>query len=618
MPVEAPNPFTDYVHPGYFRHIRTDAASPAYDNPLTIDSTDPEDWIGSDFPEFIASTQANYEIGPDSIWEPTASHRQFVGRFDNWKAVNDSETGLPLYSALSRLDAVTGYTEVGSDFEVMSWAPGNDAVDRLVVWPLREYLRALAPRFRALPEKMVALEPNHEFEIEIALDSSIGDYNPAMIRAFREHLQRRYTTLAKINARMGTSFATINDIDPPRNTGRGSWDDYNTGNAFLLAWVDFSRRVVNFRIMQGMRESLLAGFPPEVIKCHQIPANYAVGDAAVNGRVTPIDWVLANNTGYGGTRYGIWYDRAQNWIQGAAASGYTMTVVGEYHPLTTNQSAAAAQLRYMFENGVNFIHHMTWNNTAFNDTGRAAYMEMITDNVPRPGTTGGAGAIKPVIRESGDWAGECYNIVQIGSGSERNGLLKSIDAKGEWEGTVYLTPFHAQVQIDAVAEDQAWTLGATQFVGGPVAGLYSGDQIEIRFEARTDDANGKFTSLVLHDGIELGGHRQVQDVSNEWIPYHYTLRFQNPMDEILILINSGERDTPTGNAQNIELRDFSMLVHRERVTRHEYYIETGAAHRGGVSFDVLSPEARPEAYATTSPFPEFVKSNADGRLWQQY
>ncbi len=599
------DPWSEFVRPGTFRHIRTDAASPGYSENVDFDNEDYDHWAGGSFLDFIERTQAEYALGLPSVWEPTASHRQFIGTFDAWHDAVDPDTGLPRFTALTRLDRQTTYGEGDSRFYVMTWAPDVAPLERLIVWPLREYLRRLAPKFRGTdgdPSRLAALEPNHEFEIYVADDETIGDYNPAMIDGFYDHLLRRYTTLAKVNSRHGTSFAGREDFDPPRNLGRGAWDAYDPSNPFYNAWVEYERRVVNLRIAQGMRESLLAGFPPEIIKTHQIPADYAVGDVLSGRRITPIAWSLAAGTGYGGTRYGIWYDRARNWIQGSFSSGLGLVSIGEYHPHTASVSAAEQQIRYVFEHGVSFVHHMTWDDAGWNETARAAYESLAADGVPRPGVTGGVGPVRAVVRPAGARPEQRYNIVQVGAGASRTGLLKSVRQDGSWEGTVYVVPFHARIDVEAVVEGQSWRLTTTQFAGGPVAGLMPGDRVEIRFRARTDDPDGRFTLLVLHDGIELAGTRSVVAVGDETRFYRYVLRIQNPMDDVLILINSGERDTPSGFHQEIELQDFSMLVHRERVARYEYGVDAGTPHAGGVSFDILSRDDVPVESAP-SPFP---------------
>lgn len=598
-PDDPGNAWTGFVRPARFRHLRTDANSPGYRNP-DFENPDYDYWTGGSLQTYIDNTQADYAWNLPSVWEPTFSHRQFVGSFEDWDSVIDSGSGLPKYMALTRLDNRATYSEVGNTFLIMSYAPGQPEKERLLVWPLREYVRQLAPRFRDRPEKLIAIEPTHEFEINIPADATVGDYNPKMIEAFRSWLLRRYTLLAKVNSRFGTAFASTADIDAPRNLGRGAWDTYLASNAYFLEWVRFQKRIVNWRILQGVRETLLAGFPPQAVTTHQIPADYAVGPAT-DGRITPIEWALSYGGGYGGTRYGIWYDRASNWIQGAADSGHNMITVGEYHPLTSSAANAQAQLQYMFDKGVQFIHHMTWDNSGFNDAGRSAYESMRDSAGRRPGMTGGIGQLRAVHRRAAGYDEARYLIAQIGEGPDRAGLLKSLDANGEWEGSVYVQPFHDRPQVTALVDEQDFTLSDSQWNSGAIAGLRGGDLLEIRFLARSDDAAPKFTLLVLHDGIEIGGQRHVVPLSADWRFYRWSLRIQNPMDSLLILINSGERDTPSGNQQTIELRDFSCLVQRSGIARKENGEPAGQAHGGGLRFDLLSADYAP-TMTLRSPF----------------
>lgn len=590
-PADPGDAWPGFVRPAYFRHLRTDANSPGYQNP-DFDNTDYDYWTGGSLQTYIDNTQADYAWNLPSVWEPTFSHRQFVGTFGDWDSVELPGTGIPKYMALTRLGNRATYSEVGNTFLIMSYAPGQPEKERLLVWPLREYVRQLAPRFRERPEKLIAIEPTHEFEINIPADDTVGDYNVEMIAAFRDWLLRRYTQLAKINSRFGCSFATTADIDPPRNLGRGAWDSYLVSNAYFLEWVRFQKRIVNWRILQGVRETLLAGFPPQAVTTHQIPADYAVGPAT-NGRITPIEWALSYGGGYGGTRYSVWYDRAYNWIQGAAESGHNMITVGEYHPLTVNAAAALAQLQYMFDNGVQFIHHMTWDNSGYNTAGRLAYESLRAGAGRRPGTTGGIGQVRAVHRRVAGYEEDRYLVAQIGEGPDRAGLLKSLDANGEWEGSVYVQPFHDRPQTTALADEEDFVLSDTQWSSSAVSGLRGGDLLELRFLARSADADPQFTLLVLHDGIEVAGQRRNVNLSSDWRFYRWTLRIQNPMDDLLVLLNSGERDGPSGNMQTIELRDFSFLVQESGITRIENGEGAGQAHGGGVRFDLLSEDYRP-------------------------
>lgn len=590
-----------YVRPAQFRHLRTDANSPGYDG-TDFDNPSESYWTGPQFDNYISSTQANY-FSQDQVWEPTYSHRMFQGRWDHWDDEIDPATGLPAFSALTRLNNRNTYLELDSEFLTMTWAPGVGPIENLIVYPVRAYLRALVEKYRGEggdPERMVALEPNHEFEVNITEDDSVGDYHPANIAGFYAYLVRLYNHIGHINDRFGTSFASQDDFDAPRNTGRGAWDAYNTGNDFFLAWVDYMRRVVNYRIMQGQREALLAGFPPQILTAHQIPSEYAVGPAT-NGRITPVDWAMSNGMGFGGTRYGSqWHKDASNWVQGAKSSGHHTVTVGEYHPLTNNQTDATNQLRYMRDHGVNFVHHMVWDNQPWNEVGAQAYLTLAQEDVPRPGVTGGIGPIRAVHQPTPQGA-RPYNIVQIGVGDARQGLLKGVNADGSFEGTVYVTPFHAHVAVDLLAEDATRVLSDSDYISPGIDGLNSGDVIELALWARSDDADARFTLNALHDWVELAGVRRVQGVTAQWRHYRWNLRIQNPMETVVVLLNSGERDTPSGGNQTIEMQEFALRVHRLQVARKEFGIDAGTPHAGGVTFDLLSASHRPAA-TMASPF----------------
>jgi len=577
-----------YIKHGRFRHLRTDQASPRYRD-VDFDDDVYEHWAGGAFEDYIAGTQADYDTSQPSMWEPTFTHRHHYGACEPWREEIDSGTGLHKYMMLSRLNNPGSYGEGSTTFSPLTYAFDLPAIDHLYVWPLREYVRHLAVRFRDNPEQLVGIEPNHEFEIYVPQDDSIGDYNPWMVSGFYQYLRSLYDTPSRINSRFGTGFAGVGDFDAPRDLGRGPWDEYRADNPFFMAWVQYNRNVVLRRLVQGFRECLLAGFPPEAIKTHQIPADYAIGHVPPSQRITPIDWIFTAGTGYGGTRYGVWAYSEHNWIQGAFSSGQTMTGIGEYHPISENQAAVTYQARYMFEHGVNFIHCMGF---PHGDVLRESYLSLQEADVPREGTTGGLGQVRAVHQPDG----RVYNIVCIGTGRGRSGLLKSVKADGSWEGTVYVVPFHSQIEIVPIVEGQTFVLTTADYSTGPIGGLMAGDQVEMCFRARTSEADGKVTLLVLHSGIEMPGQRKVISVGGQWGFYRYVLRNQLPLEDVVILLNSGERDTPTGHGQEIELKEFSVLVHKPQVARIEFGVTAGTRAEGGVRFDVLSRRYVPSGY----------------------
>lgn len=167
--------------------------------------------------------------------------------------------------------------------------------------------------------------------------------------------------------------------------------------------------------------------------------------------------------------------------------------------------------------------------------------------------------------------------------------MKSLKADGSWDGTVYVVPFHSNVQITPIGpEEQSFHLTNADYTTGAITDLRSGDQIEIRFNVRTNDPGSMFTLLVLHDGVELGRFRKVVGVGNNWGSYHFMLQSQLKMDGITVLINSGERNAPTAYTQDIEIERFSVLRHKESITRFDYGINAGTPHQGGVTFDIFA------------------------------
>jgi hypothetical protein len=455
---------SDYIKNGRFMHLRTDQSSPAYGNP-DFNNNDFDYWAGGSFNNYIETTQADYASGLPGMWEPTYTHRHHQFASTPWQNEIDPATGLNKYMMLSRLNNPAIYPG-GSTFNCLTYAFDLPAIDHLYTWPQRAYVRALAEKFRGpngSPEQLIGLDACHEWEIYVPQDESIGDYNPKMIAGFYNNLLNLYNTHAKINSRFGTDFVGSSDFDAPRNSGRGSWDNYDTNNSFFNAWVEYNRQVIFRRHAQTFSECLLAGFPPEIIKTHQIPASYAVGTPISSRRITPIDWILAAGTGFGGTRYGVWYTWPLNWIQGSFSCGQTMVGIQEYNSITENQDDATNQMHYMFEHGVNFIHCMS--SFPYSDVLQNAYLSLMAGNPPREGTTGGIGQVRTVLQPEGS-GNKPYNIVQVGTGAQHSGLLKSVNTDGTWEGTVYVVPFHAHVDVQAITENQSFHLTTADYSTG--------------------------------------------------------------------------------------------------------------------------------------------------------
>ena len=300
-----------YVKNMDYAHIRTDAESPAYANPSLAESNDPRDSqkmieAGRAMPQLQKPLSADAR----HLWEPTFTHRMPFGMFAEWSKINDAN-GLPKYLSLTRLNKPVTYGEFGkaADFVASTYALGVPALDRLYKLPLRGFLEGLVMRQRENPELLISVEPNHEHEIAVEEDETIGDYNPAMIAGYREYSQQMLgLNEAGVKAHYG--LPATQKFDAPRNDNRGAWDVYDEKNPFFLDWSFYNRYVVNRRLADTFTQALLVGFPSELVKSHQIPDTFAIastkGFSTVRNRITPVDYAMSAGVGFGYTRYGVW------------------------------------------------------------------------------------------------------------------------------------------------------------------------------------------------------------------------------------------------------------------------------------------------------------------------
>lgn len=566
-----------------YGHLRTDASSPAYRDYGLLSGDDPDAWQTAmrTAERGLGRLEKPLDAQGRVLWEPCFTHRQFNDRFDAWEAVKDAATGLPKYLALSRLNEVSYYGEFGEtdSFVGSTYAPGLPALDRLYLLPLRAFLFSLSEAHRASPERVISVEPNHEHEIAVKESQTVGDYNPAMIRGFKEYL----------TGLLGADFAKAlaaadgpppEDFDAPRDTGRGKWDAYDTSNAYFNHWVYFNRYVVNRRLADTFTQALLAGFPPEIVKSHQIPDAYAIGTLDLfserMARITPIDYALTAGVGFGFTRYSVWFQKPAYAFRAAYTSGFDSIVMGEYQALTADASLAEEQLLHLWKNGANAIHAMKWpdsHDRGFNDTMRGAIQNLLDKHdAPRPGVTGGVGRIRPYVAGK-----ERYNIAAIGTTGQHRGLLKSLNEDGSWQGAVYAVPFRTQISVEALEV----SVSNERLQIDPLD-LEGGQQVVLTFTARAD-AGGELRFNVAHAGGGLlPGYDQVVEVAPTPKTFRFVLRSQLPARALspMVFFTDG----------GIRITEARAHVETETVARPHRGEHEGLPHVGGVTFDLLPVE----------------------------
>ncbi len=578
-----------YVSMGNFHHIRTDlqvtalsGLSGCKDNAAIdkwFDEMPFENW------QHNSSTYVDLLKTEYLMLEPCFTHRwNKIPQTGKLATYVDPKNGEQRYVSVGKSGEYLDYNEIGSEFYVGTYADGVLELGKLRLYPIRSFVQQTAIAFRgegANPEHLVGMSPVHEHEVNVP--GSVGDYNPYMVEGFRQYLLDRYGTLENINKTFGTSFATVSEIDPPRNQGRGEWDNYD--GPYLTDWAMYNRYIVSKRIMESYREALLAGYPPESISAHQIPEGEAVsgflGDA--DTRLSPIDIVLSCGTAYGGTRYGF-LSQKSNFLVLANNMGHSNITLGEYGSLQERTDAAFKQLKNFWENGLRMVHHITFTDAQANAE-REAIQQLEDENLPRPGYTGGT--TNAIGINNGD---KSYRIVQIGAGEEKEGLLKSIDANGKWEGTVYLVPFHAKMSAENLVMNEV-DGSANRFTTGALQALENADQVEITLEAASTTAGSTVTFQIYHDGFLLDQATTTYTLTDTMTPYRFVLSNQIYEEGLEIVVTF---DNGSGSMDGITVQNFKGTLQTEG-TEFTYYSGNKAYRKaksnlGGVSFDIVTRE----------------------------
>ncbi|MBO4423051.1 MAG: beta-galactosidase [Clostridia bacterium] len=582
---------TDYIKKGEFWHTRVEYPSPVMGK---LKKTNTTAIRTNDIKLFTISAGGNERNKYNkqyNMWEPCSTHRwgktQQMGYLIDYV---DPDTGTYAYATLTKTGERNDYLELGSSFYNATYAPNIPALDRLNFWTRRTYMQSLAELYRQAPEYTVAVSPVHEHEIDSGA-KSVGDYNPKMVSGFASWMRDMYGTIENVNKKFGTDFKSFDELDAPRGAKRGDWDKYSTKrnkNAYFTAWTLYNRYIVSRHVIQSYREALLAGFPPELIKAHQIPEGDAVAGllGEADTRISPVDVVLADGTGYGGTRYGVWYGDKNSFFSLADRSGQNNITLGEYSAMSMKAEDAYDQLKYMFDHGIVFTHVMSWAGNATGgdvmDKNEQYAIDTLQQNEePRSASSGGTGDLRAYV--NGDTA---YNIVEIGSKPDSAGLLKSIKADGSFDGTVYLQPFHAFVGVVDIERDGkangSGTLeykmtGKVDADGKELSGFNYNDTAELRITAAPTGRRGTITVRVIHDGYEMPVAAHTFTVTGEAAEYRYVFKNQVFLEDCTIVVEYSK----------VDMTDIDVVMMYE-MTARKYYGETSPkAHEGGVSFDII-------------------------------
>lgn len=573
-----------YVRYASFQHLRTDLSSTLI-NKIQGNSDSKEIYEilhNNVYSDWSTGVYTNGLTDADSrvFLEPCFTHRLNAVPFNNaLMKYTDAINGESTYASIGKSGEYIPYLELGSSFHVGTYADGIPEMQKWRMYPLRSFLQRVSVEFRGEngnPEKMVGISPVHEQEINV--EGSVGDYNIYMVKGFAEHLLELYGSVQNINERFGTNFKSADEIDPPRDGAfgeRGEWDKYK--GDYFKQWTLYNRYIVNKRIMEAYREALIAGFPPESISAHQIPEGDAVAGflGQANTRLSPIDVVLSCGTAYGGTRYATFYNDRNNFIAIASNAGHHSMVLGEYGSLNISMLTAYKQLQYLWKNGVRMIHYITFNDDQQKAERDAALTLGNKNNLPRPGYTGGSRDVASYVNGN-----VSYDIIQIGEGTDKEGLLKSVKKDGTWEGTVYLVPFHSHINITEISEFANIDNGTC--TTGVIHDLQHGDQIEIKLTAKSSD-NGKIKIQVFNDGYLLDDASVEYTVSNDESEYRYVFSNQISPEGIEIKVSFEDGVQASDLCATVQTES----IGRKFVDRSNTLYKKSVTHVGGVTFDII-------------------------------
>jgi hypothetical protein len=234
------------------------------------------------------------------------------------------------------------------------------------------------------------------------------------------------------------------------------------------------------------------------------------------------------------------------------------------------------------------VHHITFNDNQAKAEEEAIKM-LMADNEPRPGYTGGTTGAVGVNQN-----GKQYSIVQIGAGanSDSTGLLKSIDASGKWEGTVYLVPFHTKQQSAAIEALNTPMEGTKNvFSTGELDAIKNADQVEITFTAKkSGDARARVVIETYHKGCLVADSTATYELTETLTPYRYVLSNQLYESGLEVRITF-RTEAGDGSMDGITVENLYGTLQTEHAGFSYYHgnkaYRMSEPHEGGVTFDLL-------------------------------
>ena len=156
-------------------------------------------------------------------------------------------------------------------------------------------------------------------------------------------------------------------------------------------------------------------------------------------------------------------------------------------------------------------------------------------------------------------------------------MIKSVSATGDWEGTVYVVPFHSAIEIETLSTNSDFTIERPRELWPAVDVMRSGSQFELAFHASSAAPTTLELQVVVDDQV-LPGQVIRLTIGPDQKHHRVVYKFQVDVERVWLQATADQPAT---------LSAFTAYRHQETSARLREGLFEGKRHRGGVMFGVF-------------------------------
>ena len=450
------------------------------------------------------------------------------------------------------------------------------------VTPVKAVYDALTAEYRNNPDGVVGIEIFSTSEILKSV--TLNDSDDDVRKSFALYLLNVYGNTENVNRKFGTSFASADEIEIPVMPEYLSDDNESL---FYKEWYKFTRYRAGKKITSFYAEAVSGGIPPEIVTCDAelsdyLPAESNADDYNISNKnyindlsIVPESVMYNVGTSLGLSRSGVWYTNPRHAISLAASAGFRDISLSEYSSGTDSYETAFYQMLYLFRNGCRYVGLNDTNKDHLNTDLNA--LELIAERkVSRSGYADGTYGVCAV-----EYNGKKYNIFTLG---ENIGLLKSADAEGKREGSVYSVPFRTKVETTGAKVHNNPRKGINYALFNDLA---AGSQIEVNFVANCGKSDDSYVKIsVYHDGFLIEDACETYKLSENDRYYRYVFKNGLELGQVKV-----EIECVCENYTEFELKEIDVILQRENNVYPAADDYTGGTATGSVYTDILDRDA---------------------------